>query len=230
MEPTAIIYGLLDPNGILRYVGKTVKSMHLRFRQHISEARRGICNRRCNWIRSLLNKNQMPGQIFIEQVSGTGEEEEIFYVASFRSVGALLTNGTDGGDQVMYGKKHTDEAKAKMRKAHQNNPSVGEKNSMYGKKHSPETREKMKKSHNHLPRTSGPLPASQIENMRKARLSPNLKGLKTVQQLDVNGNVIATYPSARIAAEQFGYPTRCHIDDVCRGTRKLACGFRWRYV
>ena len=58
-------------------------------------------------------------------------------------------NGFSSEDMIgeknpMYGKKHSQEAKAKMSEQHWN--CSGEKNPMYGKKHSQETKEKMTKA------------------------------------------------------------------------------------
>jgi hypothetical protein len=56
------IYALFDPRfpEIIRYVGKTEKSLHHRLNRHLSDAKRGIKNHRCNWIRSLLDAGLIP--------------------------------------------------------------------------------------------------------------------------------------------------------------------------
>jgi hypothetical protein len=52
---------------------------------------------------------------------------------------------------------------------------------------------------------------------------------KPVEQLDKHGNVVASYPSINHAAKAFN--TRGHvIGRVCRGKRKQALGFRWRFT
>lgn len=50
-----------------------------------------------------------------------------------------------------------------------------------------------------------------------------------VAQLDKDGNVIAIFDSAKIAAQSFGRPKDSHICDCCKGKRKTCFGYRWRY-
>ena len=53
---------------------------------------------------------------------------------------------------------------------------------------------------------------------------------KAVCQYDKDGNFIREYQSAKIASEFLGgIKGRNHIDDVCRGTRKSAFGYVWKY-
>jgi len=52
-----------------------------------------------------------------------------------------------GENNPMYGKRHSEETRAKMRDSH-NDWQVGEKHPMYGKKHSEASRAKMRDSHN----------------------------------------------------------------------------------
>ena len=55
------------------------------------------------------------------------------------------------------------------------------------------------------------------------------KGIK-VDQLDINGNYIKTYDNMRIAAESIGsIQNRSAINRVCRGQKKTAFGYKWRY-
>ena len=51
---------------------------------------------------------------------------------------------------------------------------------------------------------------------------------KTVEQYDLEGNLIATYPSTRIAAEKNHVKPSC-IAQCARGDSKTAYGFIWRY-
>lgn len=52
---------------------------------------------------------------------------------------------------------------------------------------------------------------------------------KSIEQLDFDGNIIACYPSMKVA----GYTTgiaRQNISKVCRGLRNHAGGYFWRYT
>lgn len=52
---------------------------------------------------------------------------------------------------------------------------------------------------------------------------------KEVNQYDLNGNFIKTYPSLKEAERQLGIQTTT-ISQCCRGKAKTAGGYRWKYV
>ena len=53
--------------------------------------------------------------------------------------------------------------------------------------------------------------------------------MKPVAQIDKNTNeIIQTFPSIR-AAQQF-FNKRGHIAEVCKGKRKTAYGYKWKYI
>lgn len=95
------IYVLKCPeSGDVRYVGKT-DHPKARLRQHLSEARLGGMNHKCDWIRSLLNRGLRP-VLCIDQQVGDDEDwksREIERVAYYRRIGCDLVNGTNGGDE-----------------------------------------------------------------------------------------------------------------------------------
>lgn len=59
---------------------------------------------------------------------------------------------------------------------------------------------------------------------------------KIVNQYDLNNNFIQSFPSVKAAAESIGKITSTsngatsHISDVCRGKRKTAYGYIWRFA
>lgn len=54
---------------------------------------------------------------------------------------------------------------------------------------------------------------------------------KVVNQYDLEGNFIKSYPYARIACKELGHNTTGDaITAVCRGARKSAYGYIWKYV
>lgn len=125
------IYCLRDETRFLRYVGKTIKPLQARLKDHLKEARHGSKNHRCDWIRSLLKKGLTPIIDLITEVDGDGCSAEIAYIKFFRKKGINLVNGTNGGDGVIghhhsvetrrqiaiagTGRKHSEETKARMR-------------------------------------------------------------------------------------------------------------------
>ena len=70
--------------------------------------------------------------------------------------------------------------------------------------------------------------SSQIVNQQKIG--------KIINQYDLENNFIRSFPSAKAAAESLGKVTSTskgatsHISDVCRGKRKTAYGYIWRFV
>lgn len=53
---------------------------------------------------------------------------------------------------------------------------------------------------------------------------------KPVNQYDLKGKFIMTYPSTGIAAKAIGVKTPSHIGECCRGKIKSYKGFIWKYV
>lgn len=82
-----------------------------------------------------------------------------------------------------------------------------------------------------------------VKNALVAKNIPHLTGSegarivtsKVVNQYDLNNNYIQSFPSAKTAAESIGKITSTsngatsHITDVCRGKRKTAYGFIWKF-
>lgn len=59
---------------------------------------------------------------------------------------------------------------------------------------------------------------------------------KIINQYDLEDNFIKSFPSAKAAAESLGKITTTskgatsHITDVCRGKRKTAYGYKWKFA
>lgn len=96
---TTNLYALTDPDGKIRYVGKTGKAIELRRAEHLVEARgnRHTCHR-LKWLRKLLSEGFVPGVILLGAVEGDGSREEVAWIQYFRDEGVALCNGTKGGD------------------------------------------------------------------------------------------------------------------------------------
>lgn len=108
------IYSLKDPiTGLIRYIGKTSRSLEVRLACHLSESNRRQTHRHC-WIRSLLALGASPEIELIETVDGDGCIEEINWIGTMKSFGCDLVNGTIGGESGMSGRTHTPEARAKI--------------------------------------------------------------------------------------------------------------------
>lgn len=140
------IYALKDPiTGAIRYIGRTTNPKK-RFGDHLTAVKKEK-NHRSNWIRSLCEKGLKPELELLAQVpESEWKQNEIDYIAVFRSMDCDLVNGTDGGDRgpSWAGKKHSLEARAKIGDAHRGKHISLETRSKLsaankGKLHSPET-------------------------------------------------------------------------------------------
>jgi len=95
-ESQFLIYGLVDPRTkLLRYIGKSCSGINGRPRDiHTAHCK--------NWEMSLLKESLNPEIIAIEYFDEISKKDlnkaEVFYIRSFRMMGAKLTNLTDGGD------------------------------------------------------------------------------------------------------------------------------------
>lgn len=200
------IYGLTEPDGeTLRYIGLTGNDIKNRFKEHLNEWYKNSYKN--NWIRSLKREGLKPSLILIEDglTSEQAAEKEIHYIKLFKSFGARLVNLTKGGQNP------TRETKNKI------------SNSLNGHEVSEETRYKLRIRNLDKKHT--------IETKEKCRMAGfKSRGIKhpsiakKVYQFDLNGNFISEYYSARETKMNQG-----HIAEVCRGERKTAGGFIWKY-
>ena len=92
------IYVLTEPDGEIRYIGKTSASLKHRLCGHISKARFRATTHKDRWICSVLKKGFLPQVQLLNEVEGDGNREEIAWIAYGRSKGWKLTNQTDGGE------------------------------------------------------------------------------------------------------------------------------------
>lgn len=175
------IYVLKNENGDVKNVGKTSRSLLLRLKEHINEAKRGVINHRCFGIRKMLRDGFQPTIELLFEVDGDGSKEEIEQIKKFRDLGIVLWNGTDGGDGVTMteeirdkisksrkGYKASKEAVKKNREGHK-----GQKGFWKGKNLYEEAKIKMSKSH--IGKKSGMKGRRHTLKSRK-KMSKSLKG------------------------------------------------------
>ena len=96
---SGIIYGLVDPeSGYIRYIGRTIRSLESRLKEHRQGSRRYRTH--CvNWIASLSRKGLAFETVVLETVAVEDiNSAEQWWVAFARSTGWPLTNLTGGGD------------------------------------------------------------------------------------------------------------------------------------
>lgn len=99
------IYGLKKPNGPIRYVGKTSRSLKLRLAEHVRHAHNPMrdCHR-YKWIRKLDRQGQMPEIVALEIVDidkwETAEQE---WIERLMAEGHNLVNGDISGTGLFTG-------------------------------------------------------------------------------------------------------------------------------
>lgn len=90
-------YVLADPrDGQVRYVGVTWNP-EKRLKGHLTNAHSGRITKCKGWLRGLIDGGFKPVMHVIEEGITDWDDAERFWIAYFRSIGADLTNGTDGG-------------------------------------------------------------------------------------------------------------------------------------
>ena len=129
-----------------------------------------------------------------------------------------------GEKNPMYGKKHSQETKAKMTKA-----KKGKKSSFYGKHHKQESKEKMSKAKQGKPRSqetkvkiskarkgkyteeNSPNYGKHHTQETRSKMSKNSACAKVVLKLDESRNIIAEYSCMKKCCQQ---------ECICRSTLK----------
>lgn len=120
------------------------------------------------------------------------------------------------------GKTLSEETKDKISKAFK-----GEKHPMYGKHHTQEARRKMslsKSGRNH------PNYGKHLSDETKLKISQKYKNKKSVAMIDIKTkNILRAYPTVRDACKDTG-TQESNIVKCCKGNRKTAGGYIWKYV
>lgn len=207
----AYIYQITnDINGKI-YIGKTEFSIEKRFQEHCKDA-----FREHNEKRPLYDAMQKYGieHFHIELIEETDSpnEREIYWIEQKQSF-KYGYNATMGGD----GKKYLDydliiatykELKNITETAQKLNVDKGHISTIL---------------HNYN------IPILTSEEINQKKLG------KIINQYDLQGMYIQSFPSAKAAADSLGKTTKTskgatsHITDVCKGKRKTAYGYRWKF-
>lgn len=67
-----------------------------------------------------------------------------------------------------------------------------------------------------------------IQDLKQSRRS--IPQMQNVVQFTLSGDIVATYNTAKEAAIALGKKKDSHIGDCCKGRRKSAFGYMWRFV
>ena len=121
-----------------------------------------------------------------------------------------------GCNNHMYGRHHTKDTRDKISKANKGKHE-GKNNPRYGKKHTKEAILKMSVANK----------GKTISQETRKKLSISL-GKQVVAMDKNNGKIISVYNSTREAERQTEIP-HTNISECCRGIRKTAGGYKWKY-
>lgn len=223
-EEVGIIYGWYNTLTDMWYIGQTIEE-EKRFKFHIYDAINKKSNTHFhralrkygldNWVYCVLEDNVLRENLNMK------EQEWIEYYDSFHSG----YNETVGGGQTIF----STEAKEKMANSHKGKTPWNK-----GKHHTKETRVKISNICKEYFKDKTPWNKG-IPHTKETRfkISESCKGKpcghpRPVNKYDLNGNYIQTYKSVKEAIKQ-NY--KCsNICAVCRGKRKQAGGFIWKYA
>ena len=208
----AYIYQIInDVNGKI-YIGKTERSVEERFQEHCRDYLHRNMEKRPLYA---AMKKYGVQHFHVELIEETNnpEEREVYWIEQKRSFKNGY-NATLGGD----GKKYVDyDLVVETYKQIQNQREVARLLNI-----SVDSVELALNSRNITK-----VPATVVNAQKLGKL---------VNQYDLQGNFIQSFISARAAAEALGRITATsngaasHIADVCKGKRKTAYGFIWRYT
>ena len=200
----AFIYKITNTINDKKYIGKTEhQNPYKRFLEHKKDAKREY--RKTRSLYKAMNKYGVENFIFevIEEVPNElASIKEQYYINLFNTYKNGY-NETIGGDGTPFVKFHKDEIISRYR--------IGQSISQISKemKHDPKSIVKVLKENN-----------IEIDYTPRNRLP--------VAQIDPSTNKILKVFASACEAEK-EVPTGKHINEACKGSRKLAGGYRWAY-
>ena len=208
----AYIYQITnDINGKI-YIGKTERTIEERFKEHCKDAYRREFEKRPLY--SAMRKYGIE-HFHVEMLEETDspEEREIYWIEAKRSFknGYNATFGGDGKHYIDYNLVLAMYAELKNQKEVARRMNISE-----------DTVHKI-------------LTSYQVNILDSASAAALATG-KIINQYDLQDNYIQSFPSAKAAAESLNKITATsngasgHISDVCRGKRKTAYGYKWKFA
>ena len=208
----AYVYKITNKINGKIYIGQTYRSIEERFSEHKKDAFRDRSEKRPLY--SAMRKYGVDS-FYIELIEETENplEREKYWIEYFKSFknGYNATIGGDGAPYIDYELVIAEYFQLK------NQNEVARKLNI-----SSDSVNKILKIYN-------------IERLNSKEVAQRTLG-KIVNQYDLQGNFIQSFPSTRAAAESLGKVTKTsrgatsHISDVCKGKRKTAYGYKWKFA
>ena len=208
----AYIYQITnDINGKV-YIGKTERTVEERFKEHCKDAYRREYEKRPLY--AAIRKYGIE-HFHVETLEETDspEEREIYWIENKRSFknGYNATLGGDGKHYIDYDLVLAMYAELKNQK---------------------EVARRMNISDDTVHNVLTNYQVNILDSASAAALATG----KVINQYDLQDNYIQSFPSAKAAAESLNKITATsngassHISDVCRGKRKTAYGYKWKFA
>ena len=221
-EREVFIYVLKCPITLeVRYVGKSVNPKR-RFSQHTNTKilKKNKHTRLSRWILKLKKDNKLPIIEIIDTAFGNWAKKEQFYISLYKRKGSPICNITEGGEGT-HGRTCKEETKQKIRAT------------LKGVKHTRARRQNVSKA---MTGTKRPQFKEVISEIMKKRYSDPIERekhrvlcCKQVVKLNSNGDILGTYYSVSAAAKDTNV-TPSYITKCCKGHKKLAKGFIFKYA
>ena len=208
----AYIYQITnDINGKI-YVGKTERSIEERFKEHCKDSKRRDFEKRPLY-RAMNKYGTEHFHIELLEETDKPEEREIYWIEQKRSFknGYNATLGGEGTHYIDY-----DLVIATYREVQNQNEVARRLNISSDTVHS--------------------VLKNNCIDIIPASIAAAVATGKIVNQYDLQGNYIQSFSSSKAAAESLGKITTTsngassHISEVCRGKRKTAYGFIWKFA
>lgn len=204
----AYIYKITNLKNDKVYIGKTLYSVDYRWKQHIRDSKKERCENRPLY--AAINKYGIENFVIetIEECDGQiADEREKYWIEQYRSFknGYNATIGGDGKpyldyDLIINTYKITNSIVETAKICQCNEKTV-----------------------------SLILKSQNILTLSSQEVNRNKYGT-FINQYDLQGNFIRSFPSVREAAKSLNKAGVSHISDVCKGKRKTAYGFKWSYA
>lgn len=207
----AYIYQIVNGINGKIYVGKTERSIEERFREHCKDYTRRDFEKRPLY-RAMKKYGIEHFHIELLEETDNPEEREVYWIEQKRSFkdGYNATLGGDGKHYIDY------DLVIAMYLELQNQNEVARRMGI-----SSDTVHTVLKSND-------------VEIIKNSEVSVRVTG-KIINQYSLNDEYIQSFPSAKAAAESLGKISSTsngassHISDVCRGKRKTAYGYKWKF-
>lgn len=164
-------------------------------------------------------------------------EKEVSLIAYYKSNNADFGYNLSEGGATNKGWKQSETTKIKLSEKNR-----GENNPFHGKRHTEKTKEKMAKNHADIRGERNPnynnhkLAGANHPNygktmsiaQRKKQSDAHAHQKKKVVQMNMKGEVVAVYESEKAAEKATGV-SQGSINNVCKGKRNFAGGYKWVY-